>query len=89
MRGVGMNGFLGDSPMRVLAKLVVLSFIVGVVMSAFGWTPIDIYYGVVDTVARIWNMGFAAFDRVLGYFLVGAVIVVPLFLIIRLVNYRR
>ena len=89
MKGVVMNGFLGDSPMRVLVKLVVLSFIVGIVMAAFSWTPWDIFYGVRDFLLRIWNMGFAAFDRVLGYFLVGAVIVVPLFFIIRLVNYRR
>jgi hypothetical protein len=30
--------FLGDSPLRVALKLVVVSFLVGLVMSAFGWT---------------------------------------------------
>ncbi|HWK12879.1 MAG TPA: DUF6460 domain-containing protein [Rhizobiaceae bacterium] len=84
-----MNGFLGDSPLRVLVKLVVLSFLVGLVMSAFGWTPGDIYRSLVLAVERVWYMGFAAIDNVVGYFLLGAAIVVPVFLLIRLANYRR
>jgi hypothetical protein len=34
-------------------------------------------------------MGFAAIDRFVGYFLLGAAIVVPAFLILRLFSYRR
>jgi len=84
-----MNRFLGDSPLRVLIKLIVLSFLVGIVMSAFGWTPADIFYGIRDAVLRVWYMGFDAVDRFIGYFLLGAAVVVPVFLLIRLLNYRR
>ncbi len=85
----GLTNFLGDSPARVAVKLVVVSFIVGMVMSAFGWSPLDVLYGIQDFFLRIWNMGFAALDRVFGYFLLGAAIVVPAFIVLRVLNYRR
>ena len=81
--------FLGDSPLRVLLKLIVVSFLVGIVMSAFGWSPLDIVEGIRRFFVEIWNMGFAAIDRFLGYFLLGAAIVVPAFIILRLLSYRR
>lgn len=84
----GLTRFLGDSPLRVLLKLVVVSFLVGLVMSAFGWTPFDIVYGIRDFFERIWNMGFATLDRFLGYMLLGAAIVVPIFILIRISRYR-
>jgi hypothetical protein len=85
----GLTRFLGDTPMRVLVKLIVVSFLVGLVMSAFGWTPFDIIYGVQAFFERIWHMGFATIDRFLGYMLVGAAIVVPVFILIRLTRYRN
>jgi polyferredoxin len=56
----GVNRFLGDTPARVLIKLVLISLVVGVVMSAFHWTPYDILYGIRDFFLRLWNMGFSA-----------------------------
>jgi hypothetical protein len=84
-----INRFLGDSPLRVLVKLVIMSFIVGVVMATFGWSPYDVMRGVRDFFLGIWNMGFDAFYRFWGYLLLGAVIVVPAFLLLRLASYRR
>src|SRR5690606_18601804 len=84
-----LTRFLGDSPLRVIVKLVVISFIVGFVMSAFHWSPWDVFYAFRDTVLHIWNMGFAALDNFLGYIVLGAVIVVPIFLVMRLLSYRR
>lgn len=84
-----LSRFLGDSPLRVIVKLLLVSFIVGFVMSAFHWTPWDIYYSLRDMVLRVWDMGFAALGDVLAYILLGAAIVVPVFLILRLLSYRR
>lgn len=81
--------FLGDSPLRILVKLLVLSFIVGIVMAAFNWTPWDIFYGVRDFLLRIWNMGFAALGRFGEYILIGAAVVIPAFIILRILSYRR
>lgn len=80
--------FLGDSPLRVLVKLVVLSLVVGVVMSTVGWSPRDIYDGIIRFFTRIWNLGFDIFANSLEYLLLGAAIVVPAFFIIRLLNFR-
>lgn len=85
----GLTRFLGDSPVRVLLKLIVVSFLVGIVMSAFGWTPFDVLYQIRDFFVDLWHMGFRAVDRFLGYFLLGAAIVVPVFLILRLFSYKR
>lgn len=81
--------FLGDSPLRVLLKLLVVSFLVGLVMAAFGWSPMDVLYGIQKFFIDIWNMGFRAIDRVLGYILLGAAIVVPAFLVLRIASYRK
>ena len=84
-----VNRFLGDSPVRVLLKLLLASFVVGMVMHAFGWSPMDVLYSIQDFFLRLWYMGFSAIDRVLAYVLLGAAIVIPAFLILRLVSYRR
>ena len=84
-----VNRFLGDSPVRVLLKLLLASFVVGMVMHTFGWSPVDVLYGIQDFFLRLWYMGFSAIDRVLAYVLLGAAIVIPAFLILRLVSYRR
>jgi hypothetical protein len=84
-----LTKFLGDTPLRVFLKLLVVSFLVGVVMSAFGWSPLDVLDWVRDTLLRIWNLGFATVDRFFGYLLLGAAIVIPAFVILRLLSYRR
>lgn len=87
-----MNGiarFLGDTPLRVFIKLLVISLLVGIVMSAFGWSPYDVFYGIRDFFLDIWHMGFRAIDRFLGYILLGAAIVIPAFIILRLMSYRK
>ncbi len=83
-----VNRFLGDTPGRVVLKLAVLSFLFGIVMSAFGWSPLNVIDFVVEGIARLWNMGFEAFERFFGHVLLGAAIVVPAFFLIRLLKYR-
>lgn len=85
----GMNRFLGDSPGRVIVKLIVVSIIVGFVMAVFGWTPYGVLYTIRDFVLDLWHSGFAALGRVGDYLLLGAAIVVPAFIILRLFSYRR
>ena len=84
-----LTRFLGDSPLRILLKLIVVSFLVGLVMAAFGWSPLDVVYGIRDFFVDLWHMGFHALDRFVGYILLGAAIVVPAFLVIRLLGYRK
>ncbi|MER8951298.1 DUF6460 domain-containing protein [Mesorhizobium sp. M0833] len=84
-----LNRFLGDTPLRVILKLLVVSFLVGLVMNAFGWSPMDVLYGIRNFFIDLWNLGFHAIDRFLGYILLGAVIVVPAFILLRIANFRK
>ncbi len=84
-----MTRFLGDTPFRVFLKLLIVSFVVGIVMSAFGWYPTDVLDAIVDFFRRIWAMGFDAIYRFGHYILLGAAIVVPAFIILRILSYRR
>ena len=80
--------FLGDTPFRVAVKLVVLSVVVGIVMSAVGWTPRTIYDGIARFFERLWDLGFDAIYSSFEYLFLGAAIVVPVFILIRLLNFR-
>lgn len=84
-----LNRFLGDTPLRVLLRLLVLSFIVGLVLSTLNIRPLDIYDWVERLIRRIYDMGFDLFGDALEYLLVGALIVVPAFLLMRLLRLGR
>ncbi len=83
------NRWLGGSPLGVLVRLVLISVLVGVVLSALGFDPWNILTSIRLLFQRIWDMGFDAVRWLWRYFLLGAVIVIPLWIIIRLVNAPR
>jgi hypothetical protein len=78
--------FFGGPPLAVLAKLALLSILIGVVLSTIGFDPWNIVDSVRRLVRWIWDMGFDAVRWLWRYFLLGAVIVVPIWLIVRLVR---
>ena len=79
----------GGSPLAVLGRLVLVSILVGVVLAALGLDPFDIISSVERLIRSIWNMGFDAFRWLWRYFLLGAVIVIPIWIIMRVVNAPR
>jgi hypothetical protein len=86
MASGSVHQFLGDTPGRVIVRLLVLSFAVGILLAFFGVEPWEIVTWFRDGVLRIWHMGFAAIGRIGHYFLLGAVVVVPIWLILRLLK---
>jgi len=86
---MSVNSFLGDSVLRTIVKLIVISILVGMAMSVLGIYPMDLVYGIRDFAVNLWDKGFAALGRFGDWLILGAVVVVPLFLIMRLLNYRR
>ncbi|MGB8818251.1 MAG: DUF6460 domain-containing protein [Rhizobiaceae bacterium] len=84
-----MNSFLGDTPFRIFLKLAIVSLIVGVVMRSFGWTAMDVVRGIRTFIMRIWNMGFSAIEQFADYLILGAAVVIPAFIILRLFAMRR
>jgi hypothetical protein len=81
-----INRFLGGSPLAVIGKLILLSILIGVVLSALGLDPWNIVASLQRLVREIWNMGFDAVRWLWGYFLLGAVLVIPIWLILRVVR---
>ena len=81
--------FFGGSPASVLIRLIAISFVLGVVLSALGVSPYDIINGLRELAERIYALGFHSVEWVVRYFLLGAVIVFPLWLISRLFKVGR
>jgi len=81
--------FLGGEPMSVIIKLVLLSVLVGFILTVIGLDPFNIIRSIQDLFRTIWNMGFDALAWLWRYFLLGAVLVIPIWLIIRLVRTPR
>lgn len=84
-----LQRFMGGSPAQVLLRLIVLSLVVGIVLSALGITPAEIIERATGIARRISAMGFGAIGSAWNYFLIGAAIVVPVWLVIRLLNLGR
>jgi hypothetical protein len=81
-----MEQFFGGNPALVLIRLVILSLVVGVILAALGFSPYDIIQNLREIAHRIYDMGFAAIEKGFRYFLLGAVIVFPLWLISRVIR---
>jgi hypothetical protein len=81
-----INRFFGGPPLAVIARLVLLSILVGVVLHAIGLDPLNILDSLRRFVLSIWNMGFDAIRWVWRYFLLGAALVIPIWFIVRLVR---
>ena len=79
-----VNRFLGGPPLSVLARLVLLSIVVGVILSAVGLDPWNILYSIERLIRNVWDMGFDALRWLWRYFLLGAALVVPIWLLVRL-----
>jgi hypothetical protein len=88
-RNDGLARFLGGTPMAVLFRLVLLSVLVGVVLSAVGFDPLNILLSIRLLVQRIWDLGFDAVNWLWRYFLLGAVIVIPIWLISRIASSQK
>ena len=79
----------GGSPWSVLFRLILVCILVGVILSAIGLDPWNIIASIRTLFRRIWEMGFDAVRVLWRYFLLGAVIVIPIWIIMRLLSARR
>src|SRR3954464_12816307 len=85
----GLSRFLGGSPLAVAFRLILLSILVGVVLAAVGFGPWDIVNTIPLLVQRVWDLGFDAINGLWRYFLLGAVIVIPIFVLSRIFSAPR
>jgi hypothetical protein len=78
------NRLFGGNPVGVLIRLLLLSLVVGIVLSALGITPANFFHHVEIFVRRLYELGSGAIEAILQYVLIGAMVVVPIWLIARL-----
>src|SRR5579872_433813 len=81
--------FLGGSPLSVAFRLILLSILVGVVLAAIGFAPWNILKSIRLLFQRIWDLGFDTINWLWRYFLLGAVIVIPVWLLMRIFGTPR
>ena len=85
----GISRFLGGSPLTVAFRLILLSILVGVVLAAIGFDPWNIVNSIRLLFQRIWDLGFDAINGLWRYFLLGAVILIPIWQISRMFGAPR
>ena len=80
----GLARFIGGTPLAVAFRLILLSILVGVVLAAIGFDPYNILRSIQLLFQRLWDLGFDAVNWLWRYFLLGAVIVIPIWFLTRL-----
>jgi hypothetical protein len=81
--------FLGGPLLAVVGRLVLLSILVGVILAAIGLDPWNTIESVRALIVHVWDMGYDILHWLWRYFLLGAVIVVPIWLLVRLAKAPR
>ena len=81
--------FVGGSPVGVLLRLIVVSFVVGLLIESFGLDPASLFGEALRTARRIVEYGLTDMREVGRIFLTGAMVVVPVWLVLRLLGVGR
>ncbi|MBK9083108.1 MAG: hypothetical protein IPL88_14015 [Rhizobiales bacterium] len=80
--------FIGGSPVAVFVRLAFVSLVVGALLVWLDIRPFDILRGVERFIARLWDLGFDAVREIASYMAMGAVVVVPIWLLMRIFGGR-
>jgi len=83
------NTIFGGNPLGVVIRLALISMVVGIVMKALGIDLRNFFQRINEILRNIYDLGFDAFQWVFEYMLLGALVVVPIWLISRLVGAAR
>ena len=78
------NTLFGGHPFGVLIRLVLISIVVGIILSALGITPRNLFYHLDILARRLYDLGFGVFENIFGYLVLGAIVVVPIWFVARL-----
>ena len=78
--------FAGGSPAMVAVRLIVVSFVVGLVLETFGFDPATLFSEAMRGVRRIVELGFSDIHEIGRILLTGAMVVVPVWLALRLLD---
>ena len=83
-----VSRFVGGSPASVAVRLIVVSFVVGIVLETFGFDPTSLFGDAVRAMRRIVELGFTDIRQIGRILVTGAMVVVPVWLALRLLDRR-
>jgi hypothetical protein len=78
--------FVGGSPATVVVRLIVVSFVVGIVLQTFGFDPATLFSEVMRGLRRIVELGLTDIRHIVRVLLTGAMVAVPIWLALRLLD---
>ncbi len=79
----------GGSPLGVIVRLALISIAVGIVMKALGIDLSNFFHRINVLLRNIYDLGLSAFDWLFEFLLLGALVVIPIWIIARLVGSAR
>ena len=88
-RPTKLERLLGDRPGALIVRLVLISLVVGFLMSVFGVNPQGLVNGAIDMVHDALRDSTGLLRSFGFYVVTGAVIVVPVWLVLRLTSRRH
>ena len=89
MSNSNLSRFFGGAPGPVILRLIGLSVVVGVILSALDLHPRQVLNHLLTMIEHIYLMGFDAIHWAIEYFILGALIVFPIWLVMRLLKMGR
>jgi hypothetical protein len=78
----------GGSLAIVAVRLIVVSFVVGIVLETFGFDPTLLFGDAMRAMRRIVELGFTDIRQIGRILLTGVMVVVPVWLALRLLDSR-
>jgi hypothetical protein len=81
-----MDKLLGGNPLAVVLRLVIICIVTGIVLRAVGVNPADLLHSLPDLIRAISEYGWSWVETAFQYFFLGAIIVIPIWLVVRLVK---
>lgn len=74
----------GGNPVAVVLRLALISLVVGIVLAALGIDISNFFYRMSSLIRELLDFGIRSIDWILQYMLLGAMVVVPIWLITRI-----
>ena len=82
-----MDKIFGGPIVPTLLRLAILSFIVGLTLFFLGIDPVDLWRNFGKTIREAWTFVVEAIEWASQYAILGAIVVLPIWIIYRLVLY--
>ena len=88
MHDSSLTRFFGGSPFTVAVRLLVVSLLVGLLMTWLQIDPMDLFFELQRGFVRLWGTGFVALHQMGNTVLAGAAVVLPVWFVLRVLSYR-